>query len=255
MSQPWGIDTGYDWEHPKCRTSFNNNDYGDLTPMAIYYSGQIVHISHPAKQHVADTCTNPFIPSQSMKLLMSSSPTVDTFDINVQMIGEDHKNGVIDHLGYQRCYNFCGDVDNAHCITSWRIPNVINPGRYSFIWLWEFNPNQFYSTCFDAIILISNNITNATITPSDSPIPTPASSTPISQTSTMPIIVTPEPSPTETSMPIIVTPEPSPTETPVPSSTKFPITSDATQLKSIIHELISSIRIAFNGTLIFSIFP
>jgi hypothetical protein len=71
----------------------------------------------------------------------------------------------------------------------------------------------------------------------------------------MPIIVTPEPSPTETPMPIIVTPEPSPTETPVPSGTKFPITSDATQLKSIIHELISSIRIAFNGTLIFSIFP
>ena len=137
MAQMWGIDTGYDWEHNQCRNTFNNNEYGDITPMAIYYSGEIIHISHPAKNHVADVCTNPSIPSQSMKLQMSSTPTVDTFDIEVPMIGGDHQNSVIDHKGFQNCFNFCDNMDKAHCLTSWQLPTINETGRYSFNWIWE----------------------------------------------------------------------------------------------------------------------
>ena len=120
--------------------------------MAKLQAGQVLYISHPTKNHVADTCTNPFIPSTSMKVKMSSKPGVDTFDIELAMVGEDHVNGNIDHLGYQRCYNFCENPDKSHCLTAWTLPSSIPDGQYSFIWEWQFNSQQFYSNCFDAII-------------------------------------------------------------------------------------------------------
>ena len=55
LAQTWGTETGYDWEHEQCRSAFDNSEYSDATPMAIYYSGEIIHISHPAKNHVADS--------------------------------------------------------------------------------------------------------------------------------------------------------------------------------------------------------
>jgi hypothetical protein len=257
LSQTWGTDTGYDWEHEQCRLAFDNSEYSDATPMAIYYSGETIHISHPAKNHVADVCTNEFIPSASMKLLMSSIPMSDTFDISVPMIGKDHQFQQIDHLGYQNCFEFCSNPDKAHCITSWTIPTIINTGRYSFKWLWEFNSGQFYSTCFDAIILLQpnqsvpNNVTTPIPTPASSvpvyPIPTPASSVPVT-------ITTSEPTTSTTVSP--TTNEPSTTVSPTTNdpSTRLPITSDASQLKSIFNDIFKSIRITFNGTLNFTMF-
>ncbi len=240
----WGIDTGYDWEHDTCRIPFNSGDYTDTTPMAIYYSNEIIHISHPAKGHVADdTCTNRFIGSTSMKLKMSKVSKQDTFDVDVPMVGGDHQPGVVDHLGYQNCYKFCDNKDKAHCLTSWQLPVVTVAGRYSFIWLWEFNPGQVYSSCFDALILLSPNTNASTVdndtvvftstTPSTgvpSPtltsiqpstgVPTPSTPTPSTPTSSTPI-PTPTPSlttstPTSTSIPTPSLTTSTPTSTPIP---------------------------------------
>lgn len=155
----FSVDTGYNWEKPTCRDKFNIKDYDDRVKMAQYTEGQIIYISHPAKNHVADTCTNQFIPSGVMTVKMSSGVGVDTFDVQLTMYGEDHVNGVIDHLEYQRCYNFCEDPDGAHCLTGWVLPKGISEGVHSFMWLWEFNPNQFYSNCFDALISSGNTST------------------------------------------------------------------------------------------------
>ncbi len=220
----FGVDRGYNWGHPDCsRDPFNPNDYNDVIKMANFKPGQTIYISHPAKNHVADICTNRFIPSTSMNVRMSSQPNVDTFDIYLPMLGEDHKNEVIDHLGYQRCFNFCGDQDKSHCITAWTLPNNIPEGRYSFIWIWQFNKGEYYSNCFDAFISqnespytivpmpnssSSGSRHNDTITfppttspyslpPTTSPIPTPVKSTPYplpSDMTTMPLDPTPSPS-------------------------------------------------------------
>ena len=272
----WGIDSGYDWEHDTCKISFESGDYTDTTPMAIYYSNEIIHVSHPAKNHVADTCTNPFIGSTSMKLKMSKVSKQDTFDVDVPMIGGDHQPGVIDHLGYQNCYKFCENKDKSHCLTSWQLPAVTIAGRYSFIWLWEFNPGQIYSSCFDALILLSPDTNASTVdndtvvftttTPSTG-VPSPSSttlipgSTPI-PTTPIPSSTTSTPIPTEaltpnptTSTPKPTTSAPKPTEAPTEAPTFPIITSDANQIKFIFTDLFKSIRFAFNGTLNFTMLP
>lgn len=152
FSKGFSIDTGYNWEVPACRDKYSPSDYNDQIVMATYTAGQTIYISHPAKNHVADTCTNPFIPSGVMTVKMSLQTEVDTFDTDLTMIGDDHVNGVIDHLEYQRCYKFCDNPDGAHCLTGWVLPDNIVEGVHSFIWLWEFNSNQIYSSCFDAYI-------------------------------------------------------------------------------------------------------
>lgn len=262
----WAKDTGYEWETDQCRTSFDNNDYSDNTPMAIYYSNEIIHISHPAKGHVADQCTDAYIPSTSMKLFMSTQPTVDTFDIAVTMIGEDHKYGQIDHLGFQNCFDFCADTDRSHCITSWHLPSITQTGRYSFKWIWEFNSKQYYTTCFDAMILIKPNTSlnvstiEPTIKPNVSTIEPISEPTIVAPNSSIPKACTDPPSPT----PISSTPMSStyiPTDLPIniqtniPSSTtRMPITSDASSVTSIINELFKSIKLKFNGTMDINLF-
>lgn len=149
----FGIDTGYNWEHPMCtRDPFREGDYSEQIPMATYQAGQTIYLSHPAKNHVADSCTNPFIPSTSMKVMMSTEVGVDGFDYSLPMVGGDHVNGQIDFLGYQRCFDFCSNPDKSHCLTAWELPLEVSEGRHSFLWVWEFNPGQFYSNCFDAYV-------------------------------------------------------------------------------------------------------
>ncbi len=247
LTNGWAIDTGYDWEHAQCHFGYSSTEYSDTTPMAVYTAGSVVHISHPSKNHVADTCTNPFISSTSLQLLMSSEPMVDTFDMNVTMVGEDHANGQIDHMGFQNCFQFCANMDKAHCLTSWSLPIVKTPGRYSFMWLWQFNTGQFYSTCFDAMVLVSGNQT----------MPTPAVTMPLAPAtlaSTYTVPSTEGPQSTSTRVP---TEGPQSTSTRVPtegpqSTSTVPaqalITSDSVQLKSILTELLQSIRVAVEGS-------
>ena len=155
----FGAETGYEWSHSDCsRDKFNNDDYTSTTPMATYFSGQTVYLAHPAKTHVADICTSSLIPSTSITLSISNSIGVDTFDSKVVMVGKDHTNGQIDHAGYQYCFDFCANPDKALCITGWVLPENITRGIHSFKWTWEFNKGEYYSSCFDAMVLSMNDI-------------------------------------------------------------------------------------------------
>lgn len=147
----FGIDTGLNFHGTTCRDDYDPTFYNDKIPMARYTIGQNIYISHPSKNHVADICTNPFIPSTSLKLLASSQAMKDIFDITIAPNGGEHVNGHIDHLGNQRCYKFCENMDKASCYESYTIPSL-SSGIHSFKWLWEFNPNEFYTVCFDAMI-------------------------------------------------------------------------------------------------------
>jgi len=249
FAQGFGVDTGYNWEHPECRQSFSASDYTSDIPMATYSPGQTIYISHPSKNHVADTCTNAFIPSTSMELLMSIEVGVDSYDYSVPLVGGDHVSNTIDHLGYQRCYDFCGNMDKAHCITAWSLPTTIMEGRHSFLWKWEFNPGQYYSNCFDAYISASGGVTSdapavanssassssndtITFTPSTTPSPsttTPSSTTP-SPSTTSPAATTPSPTEDFTIETQVPASTPTPTPTSFATSTAVPITSNASSL-------------------------
>ncbi len=234
----FGIDTGYNWGHADClRDQYNANDYNDKTKMARYRAGQTIYISHPAKNHVADTCTNEFIPSTKLEVKMSSKQGQDIFDVNLQLVGGVHQNGKIDKLEYQRCYNFCDDTDKSHCLTAWTLPDSIPDGLYSFIWIWEFNPKEYYANCFDAIIS-SDNSFQPTM-----PISTPALTTPSPVTSTTPspttLNQTSSPSPTNSSVSNnssdnIEYPSISPMPEPTPSSTPSPISSSPSPSSEVI---------------------
>ncbi len=260
IERGWAAETGYDWRKLECRDSFASADYSDSIPMAYYYSNEVIHISHPAKSHVADECTIAFIPSTSMKLMMSSKPMADTFDLEVPMVGPEHTYGVIDHRGFQNCYKYCENQDKSHCLTTWTLPTITESGRYSFKWVWEFNPNDLYVSCFDAFVLSRNetvpppkNVTyNSTVPVITTPMPTttvaPRTTTPIPTTTVAPMTTTPMPT---TSIPTVaptVAPTSIPTVAPTATSNLRPIiTSDASQLASIISQIIESAKITFSG--------
>ena len=260
FSAGFGVDTGYNHEQPECsQTQYIESDYSTEIPMAIYRPGQVIYISHPAKNHVADVCTNQFIPSTSFELLMSSQPGIDSYDISVPMVGGEHVNGNIDKLGYQRCYHFCEDPDKSHCITAWTIPENAATGLHSFHWKWQFNVGQFYSNCFDAYIRADadtgaslNESTGADV---DITFPPTNAPTPVSTL----LMQTPAPSMPATSTPVstLITQTPVPS-TPIPSipsiisSSSPSLTSPLAQLRSYvinisavinvtIHELTSSL--------------
>lgn len=228
FSEGFGVDTGYNWGHADClRDPFKSEDYTSDIPMAKYKAGQTIYISHPAKNHVADTCTNPFIPSTSFVVKMSSQPNVDTFDVSLPMFGPEHVNGQIDHLGYQRCFNFCGDADKSHCLSAWTLPSNIPDGRYSFIWIWEFNVGEIYANCFDAYISANGDISMNTTTPAFTPAnttPTPEStfpSAPVPTSTSSPSPPTsPPPTPAITPNATSSTPRDTPTITPSPTTAR-----------------------------------
>ena len=226
----FGIDTGYNWEHPVCtRDPFKESDYTDVVPMAKLVPGQVMYISHPSKNHVADVCTNQFIPSTSLVVKMSSEVGADTFDVSLEMLGGTHVNGQIDHLEYQRCFDFCSNQDKSHCLTGWKIPDSVSEGRHSFIWVWEFNVGQFYSNCFDAYISASSN--ESSLSPAPTPVSTSTSSVSTSGSEsisssnsassdiTFPVAVPTTPVPTT---PVPTTPVPTTpvSTTPVPTTTE-----------------------------------
>lgn len=183
FQEGFGIDTGYNWGHDDCsRDQYNANDYADQITMAKYHPGQQIYISHPSKNHVAAECTNKFIPSVDMKVKMSSRSGVDTFDVDLALVGGDHVSGQIDHLGYQRCFNFCSNMDKSHCLTSWIIPQTATEGIHSFRWVGQ---STHPSSTVPALTRISAPVTLQTrlraIQPPIQPIVTLQSSPPHSQ--------------------------------------------------------------------------
>ena len=260
FSAGFGVDTGYNHEQPECsQTQYIESDYSTEIPMAIYRPGQVIYISHPAKNHVADVCTNQFIPSTSFELLMSSQPGIDSYDISVPMVGGEHVNGNIDKLGYQRCYHFCEDPDKSHCITAWTIPENAATGLHSFHWKWQFNVGQFYSNCFDAYIRADadtgaslNESTGAgvdiTFPPTNAPTPvstllmqTPAPSMPAPSTPVSTLITqTPVPSTPIPSIPSIISSSSPSLTSPLARLRSYVINISAV-INVTIHELTSSL--------------
>jgi hypothetical protein len=178
-NQGFAIETGYNQHSTECKYSYKESYYNDKIKMANYKSNQIIYTTHPSKNHVADICTNQYIPSTQMKLLRSSSPGSEDFSISLNLLGGDHVNGVIDYLGYQRCFEFCSNMDKSTCILGFQLDDVKVSGIYSFKWFWEFNKGEVYTSCFDAYITPSNKSPSVIPSSTPSPIPSPSPSPPV----------------------------------------------------------------------------
>ncbi len=188
----FGVDTSYEIEGASCRTPYNPADYTPITPMSSYTAGETIYMVHPSKMNVADVCTTSLMKSGPVKLYISSNVSTDTFDIELSVIGGDHVDGTMDHLGYQRCHEFCGNPDRATCLTGWELPRTLSAGVHSFRWTVEMTDGKLYSSCFDAMVssidvpTTTTNLRSQAVMISDGPPTSPPITTPPATTTPPP---------------------------------------------------------------------
>jgi len=190
----FGTDTGFNYQAPPsgthaCRDPLGtaSNSYGYTTryPMANYAPGSTVCLAWPSKNHVADTCTNQYIPDTELTLYASgpignTDPTQAQFDATMVANWTQHQNGVIDHKGFQHCPKFCENMDKSLCSQCFTVPSSFQVGKiYTFQWYWVFNAGTDpYTTCWEALIVppSTSSSTTAAPIPATTAAPVPATS-------------------------------------------------------------------------------
>ncbi|EQC32625.1 hypothetical protein SDRG_09938 [Saprolegnia diclina VS20] len=190
----FGVDTGMNIEKKQCQCAYGS-DAAKAIPTATYTPGQRVCLAYPPKNHVADTCTGPYIPDQETIISRTAlGATTDDFSGKTyEHLNGKHVDGKIDHKGFQNCQNFCANTDKALCTMCFDLEADIAPGQYSFKWEWEFNKGQFFTTCWEAAVAGSATPVAAGATTADSPLPV-ASSSPTPATSSVPVVPSAQPS-------------------------------------------------------------
>ena len=236
----FGVDTGFNvnidkfggqqGRHNNGGCYLNLDTYNDNIKISKYNAGQIICLAYPSKTHVADICTNQYIPDNGVKIYRGTIINSTIFDIDkeYQHLNGEHINGQIDHKGFQNCPRFCENMDKSLCTMCFKLEDNILEGRYTFKWSWEFNPGEFYHSCWDADII--NNInklcskktlsTNETLCPN-------VTNPPTEIPTEVPIITNPPTEiPTESPCPNITNPPTEiPTESPCPNVTNPPTES------------------------------
>lgn len=138
----------------------------------VYQQGKSYRLVWPAKNHDAEVCTNPFIPDTRLQLysfpteLNVADPSMKDWTDPAFLLVDFKANG---GSGFQNCPDFCTNTDRAPCFGDVKIPDNYPPGRYKMLWLWEFNPGQIYTHCFDVTITGNNNPPSVTPSPSVTP--------------------------------------------------------------------------------------
>ncbi|CAH1782946.1 unnamed protein product [Owenia fusiformis] len=170
-----GSDTGFDVNNPPshapCRTSRDDSSYDSLHPMAVYFPGQRIVITHPTKNHVVDVrCTNKYIPDNGNFIYVgprngNDDPSLSVFkqnlvvDLGVSPFGHHISNQMTmtyPKPGFQNAPKFCENPDKALGTYAFNLPSDFQPGRYTFLWAWYFNgKNDLYTGCWEADVVAS----------------------------------------------------------------------------------------------------
>jgi hypothetical protein len=168
----FGGDRGYDFQGTETATCRNpigsapNYGYTTTYPMAQYSPNQRVCLAWPAKNHVAATCTNQYIPDNGLEIFVSGpNPTADPTQTGFKSrvvepaMNGVHQNGVMDFKGFQNCPKFCENMDKAFCSGCFTVPGDLQVGAvYTFQWYWEFNPGAPpYTSCWEAKIVAGSS--------------------------------------------------------------------------------------------------
>jgi len=171
----FGGDTGYDTRPQSgttpCATSRSISDYRDGHHSAVYFKGQQVILAHPMKNHGASTqCLNKYIPDNGNWIYQAdqtkpgeADPVLSVFkekkvvDLGISPFGHSTSDSVANSYpkpGYQNAPKLCDDTDKALATYSFNVPENLEVGEYTFVWLWAFNsPTDYYSTCFEVEIV------------------------------------------------------------------------------------------------------
>ena len=165
----FGQDTGFNNKAQTCQA-------GNDTPQRAQYTpGQRVCLAYPAKNHVADATTNQYIPDLGVKIMRTQmGDASDTFTTEYQHLNGVHQDGQIDYKGFQNCPKFAENNDKALCTMCFDLEADLAAGAYAFMWQWELNAGEFYTTCWDADVAGAYDPTNAAQAPAESPTVTPA---------------------------------------------------------------------------------
>jgi len=185
-AQAFGVDRGHDTQNAVCQSTETNTNA--QFPTAAYKRGQTVTLAWPSKNHVAATCTNPFIPDTSTKLFVTTgtpgaNPNPASFTQVAASFSDDpHVNGVIDFKGFQNCPDFCSNTDKSLCTGTFVVPDTMADGTYTFQWSWVFNNGAPpYVSCFEATVAGAETapapVTAPTNPPNAGPAPTPRPTT------------------------------------------------------------------------------
>lgn len=181
----FGGDTGYDTRPQSgttpCASARSNNDYTGGHFEAVYFPGQQVVLAHPMKNHGASTeCTNKYIPdngnwlyAKPMTAAGQPDPNLGEFkqnevvDLSVSPVGHSVPDSEINSYpkpGFQNAPAFCEDTNLALGTYSFNVPADMEPGEYTFVWLWAFNSaTDYYSTCFEVIVADNAQAREATL--------------------------------------------------------------------------------------------
>ncbi|XP_078617603.1 uncharacterized protein LOC144885556 [Branchiostoma floridae x Branchiostoma japonicum] len=129
-----------------CRTSRNDaTEYTADHPMATYYQGQTVVLTHPTKNHVADVqCTNKYIPDNGNwidvgPLNGASDPAMfdgpewtQIADMGKAPVGYEIPDAVTSTYpkpGFQNAPKFCENMDKSLGTYNFTIPSNLTPGK------------------------------------------------------------------------------------------------------------------------------
>lgn len=135
-----------------------------------YEAGKTYTLAWPPKNHVAASCTNPYIPDTALDLFVApyngvSDPSSFTQAVSASFSDERHEKDKIDFKGFQNCPLFCENPDKALCTGTFTVPDNLAPGMYTFQWHWAFNSaTDIYSTCWEANVVGGTGSTSTTTT-------------------------------------------------------------------------------------------
>lgn len=155
----FGQDRGFNYQpgsnDPVCIVDFDRNSYSSAYPAPQYKPGSKIRVVWPAKNHVADRCTNQWIPDTTFQLWMNCddfgtkrNPSLRTFLQTAQLVIDWKRDG--NAKGFQNCPKFCDNPDKAVCHQDFTMPAGLDKKRCLFVWYWVFNQGTTpYTACWD----------------------------------------------------------------------------------------------------------
>jgi hypothetical protein len=141
---PFGQDFGMNYRPSNdvsCRDPFKS-----VVPFKV---GQKIRMLWPAKNHAAASCTNPYIPKGTLYLYAESVTNFNQPDLPFSKWTTEPYRIFNFPKGFQNCPDFCPETERVPCYGDYVWEKA---GKFKVIWVWMFNPNEYYTHCFDVEI-------------------------------------------------------------------------------------------------------
>lgn len=158
--QAFGVDQGMNYRPSNdvlCKSS--------IAEPQLFRPQQKIQLTWPAKNHKADSCTNPYIPKGTLAVYQHKVSQWNDPD----RLWKDALQDKVASLEFQNCPFFCENMDKAICSGSLTLPK--DEGKYKMAWIWEFNTGEWYTHCFDVEIKGSLSPSDTTTLQPTSPRP------------------------------------------------------------------------------------